>query len=90
MPALARLGRARIAVTTGGAAPALAGRLRAAFERDLGPEFAAFVDRLAAARDQLRRSEPDESKRRSALRALVDGFDVTIGVAYPDGGERLD
>src|SRR2546428_167474 len=52
-------GRGRVAIPPAGAAPALAAKLRAAFERDLDAAFRAFVDRLAAERDRLRREEPD-------------------------------
>ena len=85
MPALARLGRARLAISTGGAAPALAARLRACFERDLGEEFAAFVERLGVERERLLESEPDPERRRERLRALIEGFDVHITVRYPGG-----
>jgi siroheme synthase-like protein len=85
MPALVRLGRARLAISTGGAAPALASRLRACFERDLGEEFAAFVERLGVERERLLESEPDPERRRERLRALVDGFDLRITVRYPGG-----
>lgn len=85
MPALARLGRARLAISTGGAAPALAARLRACFERDLGEEFAAFVERLGTERERLLESEPDPERRRERLRALVEGFDLHITVRYPGG-----
>jgi precorrin-2 dehydrogenase/sirohydrochlorin ferrochelatase len=83
MPALVRLGRARLAVSTGGASPALAARLRAALERDLGEPFAAFVERLGRERERLLAEEPDPERRREQLRALVDGFDVTVRATYP-------
>lgn len=84
MPAVARLGRARIAVTTGGAAPALAARLRERFEAELGERFATFVERLGVERERLRATEPDAEKRRARLRALLDGFELRIDVRYPD------
>ena len=87
MPALARLGRARVAISTSGAAPALAGKLRAALERDLGPRFAAFVDRLGAERARLRESEPDAERRRDQLRHLVDDFELHTTARYPDDEE---
>lgn len=84
MPALARLGRARIAISTGGAAPALASKLREALERDLGSTFAAFVDRLGAERERILAEVPDQEERRRLLRALVEGFEVKVEVKYPE------
>ena len=83
MPALARSGRVRVAVSTSGAAPALAGKLRAALEFSLDAKFRAFVDRLAAERERLQREEPDAEQRREKLRALVEGFDATLTIRYP-------
>ena len=84
MPALAKIGRARIAVSTGGGAPALAGKIRAALERDLGPRFAKFVEHLATERARLRTDEPDAEARRDQLRQLVADFDLALQAHYPD------
>jgi siroheme synthase-like protein len=83
MPAVARLGRARLAVSTAGAAPALASRVRAAIERDLGAEFAAFVERLAASRERILAEEPEPARRRERLRALVEEFELRLHASYP-------
>lgn len=83
MPALARLGRARFAVSTGGASPALAGRLRAALERSLGDTFARFVAALGELRDRAQREEPDATRRRALLNDAVDGLELEITVKYP-------
>ena len=83
MPALARLGRARIAVSTAGGAPALASRVRVALERDLGVSFARFVDELAAARAAILVEEPDRDRRRDRLRALLEGFELELRARYP-------
>ena len=83
MPALARLGRARVAITTGGASPALASRVRQAIERDLDAPFADFVDRLGRARAEILESEPDRDRRAERLRRLLDGFELRLAVTYP-------
>ncbi|MSP62384.1 MAG: bifunctional precorrin-2 dehydrogenase/sirohydrochlorin ferrochelatase [Myxococcales bacterium] len=83
LPALCRAGRTRVAISTSGAAPALAARLRAALERDLDAKFRAFVDRLGAERERLLTEEPDPDRRREQLRALVDGFEATLTLRYP-------
>jgi siroheme synthase-like protein len=50
LPAIARRGAVSIAVSTDGASPALAGRLRDEAERLLSDDVAALAERLAAAR----------------------------------------
>ena len=82
MPAIARLGGARLAVSTSGASPALSGRLRAALEKGLGAEFARFVEVLGALRERARQ-EPDEAKRRATLQAALDGFELDVSARYP-------
>jgi siroheme synthase-like protein len=83
MPALARAGKLRVAVSTSGASPALAGAIRAALERDLDARFRAFLDQLAAERARLLAEEPDPAARRERLRALVAGFDLRLALTYP-------
>ena len=83
MPALARVGRLRVAISTSGASPLLAGAMRAALERDLGERFAAFVERLGSERERLRRVEPDEARRRARIKEMFDGFALEVQVRYP-------
>lgn len=75
MPAVARLGNLRIAISTAGGAPSLASRMRAAFEEQLGARFAEFARALAA-----RRPERTVDERRADL----DGFEIEVRVRYPD------
>jgi precorrin-2 dehydrogenase/sirohydrochlorin ferrochelatase len=83
MPAIARLGAARIAISTAGGSPALSARLRETFEAALDGEFARFVDELTALRERLKTSEPDPARRRAELARLLDGFEVDLKVRYP-------
>lgn len=84
MPALARLGLARLAITTAGAAPALASRVRQALEAGLGETFARFVAALGALRAEVQRDEPDFARRRARLTAALDGFVLEVRARYPD------
>ncbi|HEY7958135.1 MAG TPA: NAD(P)-dependent oxidoreductase [Polyangia bacterium] len=84
LPAVARLGRARLAISTSGASPALASRLRALFERELGDRFPKFLDALAHLRDELKRDEPAPAKRRARLLQAVDGFTLDVKANYPE------
>lgn len=85
MPAIARLGRARIATSTAGSAPALARRIRLQLEAALDtPELARFVAALGTLRETLQRDQPDFEARREALTRAVADFELTIAVRYPD------
>ena len=75
MPAVAQLGPVRLAISTAGGSPTLAGKLRAIFEKQLGERFGDFGRALAR-----RRAGHSIDERRADL----DGFDVELRVHYPD------
>jgi precorrin-2 dehydrogenase len=50
LPSTLRRGRLQVAVSTGGASPTLARRIRGELEEAFGPEWAGIVERLNAAR----------------------------------------
>jgi precorrin-2 dehydrogenase/sirohydrochlorin ferrochelatase len=83
MPALARAGALRLAVSTSGHSPSLAARLRALFESQLGPPFDRFVETLGALRAHAQREEPDAGRRRALLHQAIEGFSLDIEVRYP-------
>jgi siroheme synthase-like protein len=83
MPAIARAGAARLAISTSGRSPALAARLREALEAGLGESFARFVEALGQARLEVRDQEPSFEKRRDKMRALLDGLVIELRVRYP-------
>jgi siroheme synthase (precorrin-2 oxidase/ferrochelatase) len=88
MPAIARLGAGRIAISTAGGSPALAQRMREAFEAALGPEFARFVDALGQLRAHIRETRADPAERRTELRRALEGFQLSLSVRYPDWFKR--
>lgn len=67
-----RRGALTVAISTAGAAPALAVRLRERIERELGPEYAAFLELAEELREPLARHLPDFQTRREAWYRLVD------------------
>lgn len=72
LPAVVQRGEVKIAVTTGGASPALARRLRERLESLLGQEYSDLARLLAELRPELqRRFAPGEPRLQAALR-LVD------------------
>lgn len=83
MPALISRGHLRLAISTSGAAPALAGRIREDFDRLFDEEFWSFLEWLAALREEVRDAEPDAAHRRALLRDAISGFSVTGRLAYP-------
>ncbi len=83
MPAVVSRGGLRVAISTGGASPALASRIRQDLEQVFGPEAAEFVEWLAALRAETKTAEADEAKRREILKRAVEEFSVTGQVTYP-------
>ncbi len=83
MPALVGQGRLRVAISTSGASPALANLLRQNCEALFDDEFGKFLDWLGGMREELKKSEPNDSRRREQLMAAVEGFALTGQISYP-------
>ena len=76
VPAVVRRGDLTLAVSTNGASPALARRLRERLERDLGPEYARALETLRAERARLLREEADPERRRQTLERLAASLEL--------------
>ncbi|MGD9849988.1 MAG: bifunctional precorrin-2 dehydrogenase/sirohydrochlorin ferrochelatase [Nitrospirales bacterium] len=83
MPALVQRGALRIAISTSGASPALAGVLRRNFESLFDEEFEQFLDWLGALREEMKKTEPSDHRRRERLLEAIDGFKLTGEISYP-------
>ncbi len=76
MPSVVRRGDLVIAISTGGASPALAVRLRERLEQELGEEYAAFVRLAGELRPLIMDSIADPNARKELWYRLVDSPDV--------------
>lgn len=71
VPSIVRRGDLRIAISTAGAAPALAKKIRRDLEALFPPSYARLLGRLRAFREELMRREPDEEKRKEILSRIA-------------------
>jgi precorrin-2 dehydrogenase/sirohydrochlorin ferrochelatase len=84
MAALVHPGHLRLSISTSGASPALAGRLRRDLEGIFDGEFVEYLGLLAQARAHLR-DRADRETRIRLLQALVEGFRLEGRLRYPEG-----
>jgi siroheme synthase-like protein len=71
-PAVVARGAFQVAISTGGASPALAARIRRELERTFGAEYATALEILRAARTMLKKSNLSSDERARRLRALAE------------------
>lgn len=83
LPAVAKRGHLRLAISTSGVAPTLAGKLRQDCEQLFDEEFGRFLDWLASIRDETKTAESDAEQRRAKLREAVEGFTLGGTIHYP-------
>jgi len=72
VPAVMRRGRLLMAVSTSGASPAFARKIRDELEAAYGPEYADALDFLAEARRLVQERVPDMAERAAVLRSLAE------------------
>ncbi|HTT77916.1 MAG TPA: bifunctional precorrin-2 dehydrogenase/sirohydrochlorin ferrochelatase [Candidatus Binataceae bacterium] len=70
-PAVVKRGDVQVAISTGGASPALARRIRQQVEQVVGPEYGAAAELLRSARRWLRGRVSDSSERARMLSGLM-------------------
>ena len=61
-----------VGVTTGGAGPAVAARLKRKLQEEYGPEWTMYAALLAEARAELKKRHADPAERAERLRALAE------------------
>lgn len=73
VPAVVHRGLLQIAVSTGGASPSLAKRIRQQLEDEFGPRYATLLDGLMELRQHVQEKHPrDAAKRRQILKGFLD------------------
>jgi siroheme synthase-like protein len=85
-PSILRKGDLTIAISTSGKAPALAVRLKERFQRELGSEYARFLELAGELREPLAQHIPDFETRKALWYEIVDS---EILGALADGDETL-
>lgn len=83
MVAVVKAGRARIAISTGGVAPRVGGKLRAALQGALDETFARFLECFANQRRLARTRFSESADRRAIMTKAADGFEVEVRLKYP-------
>lgn len=72
VPAVVKRGELLIAVSTAGASPALARRIREELEKQFDETYSVLLAALRVARDYVRQNIPDPVRRKAVLTALAD------------------
>ncbi len=90
LPAVLRRGALTLAVSTGGASPALSRRIRMTLEETFGSEYETALELLGAARARLLAREHDPDGHRDRFRALLDdGLLALLRDGRNDAVDRL-
>jgi siroheme synthase-like protein len=84
MPALVRRGLLRVAVSTSGESPGVAGRVREGLEAVFDEAFGAYLDWVAGQRRRAKAEEPDPERRLRRIRETTEGLRVEGRVQYPE------
>lgn len=89
LPAIVRQGPIAIAISTSGASPALAKRMKREIAEFLGPEHARLAELLNEVRDWARRELPTYGDRREFFESIVNGNPDPIELLRRDDEESV-
>lgn len=90
VPAVFRRGLLQIAISTGGASPALAKRIRIELEGRYGPAYGRLLEALLKFREHLQRKYPeDQTRRRHLLESFLDSVASDLSSKDGDAGAFL-
>jgi len=83
MQATVKAGPCRVAISTGGIAPRVGGKLRAALQAALDSKFVRFIDCHNAQKERNKLRVTTSAERRAAMIAKSEGLDINVTIAYP-------
>jgi siroheme synthase (precorrin-2 oxidase/ferrochelatase) len=83
MQATVKAGPCRIAISTGGIAPRVGGKLRAALQSALDATFVRFIDCHNAQKERNKTRLGTSAERRAAMIAKSEGFEIDVKITYP-------
>ena len=83
MQATVKAGPCRIAISTGGIAPRVGGKLRAALQAALDGTFERFIDCHNAQKERNKRRVTTSAERRAAMIAKAEGLEIDVTITYP-------
>lgn len=86
---IVKRGPLTISISTSGAAPTLAVRLRQRFEKEFGPEYAPFLTLMQKLREPMSRHHPDFEERRNLWYELIDSNALDL-YRQNETGKALD
>jgi len=89
-PAVLRRGQLQIAISTGGASPALAQRLRQELENQFSPDYETWLEELGETRRRLNSTHLDTTHRRRWLHRLASREAFERFVQKRAAGRRLE
>lgn len=89
IPARVRRGRLQVAVSSGGAAPVLARRLRERLEAELDGSLGPLVELLARGRTRIRRQFPKPGRRRRFFERVLEGDLPRLLRAGDEAGAKI-
>jgi precorrin-2 dehydrogenase/sirohydrochlorin ferrochelatase len=72
VPSVVERGRLVLAISTGGAAPSLARKIRERLKKEFGPQYATLLDALAEVRDRYKSADLPEAVRRRLFERLTE------------------
>jgi precorrin-2 dehydrogenase/sirohydrochlorin ferrochelatase len=84
VPSVVERGRLVLAISTGGAAPSLARRLRERLQEEFGPEYATLLDALGEVRERYKSSDLPEAVRRRLFERLTEDDIVAAARQGPE------
>jgi len=83
MQATVKAGPCRVAISTGGIAPRVGGKLRAALQAAMDATFVRFIDCHNAQKERNKLRVTTSAERRAAMIAKSEGFEIDVKITYP-------